>query len=79
MRARIDMRPEGPQGLRDIMRSLPRPSAVVRCEGHGIVIELSDGRVCTLPRELCRNTDQALAAAVQWARRHGAAAVEVCD
>lgn len=79
MRPRIDMRPEGPQGLRNALRSLPRLSAVVRCEGHGIVIELSDGRVCTLARELCRSKDQTVAAAVQWARRHGAAAVEVCD
>jgi hypothetical protein len=78
-RKRLDWRGQERRCLRTTMRAAPRPSAVIRSLPHGIVIELSDGRVCTVAKELCRAKSHAIDAAVQWARRHGAASIEICD
>ena len=78
-RKRLEWRTQERQSLHATMRAAPRPSAVIRSLPHGIVIELSDGRVCTVAKELCRAKGHALDVAVQWARRHGAATVEICD
>jgi hypothetical protein len=71
------IQPGGAQRLRNAMRSVAGLRAVIRQTARGWVIELSDGRRCAFGRELRRSEDELLAAAVQWARRHGAASIDI--
>jgi hypothetical protein len=63
--------------LRAAMRSVAAIKAVIKRTDRGWLIELSDGRSCAFGRDLARTDDELLAAAVQWARRHGAASIDV--
>jgi hypothetical protein len=77
MLQQIDMRPRGPQSLRNPKLRSPRLRAVVRCESNRIVIALSDGRSCSMPHELHGARDYAIAAAVRWSKRQGVDVVEI--
>ena len=50
-------------------------SARVVLEAHRLTVLLSDGRAYTAPRTV--SAEAAIAAAIQWSRRHGATAVTV--
>ncbi len=63
--------------MRRAMRTVAAVNAVIRQTDGGWVIELSDGRSCAFGRELCRSEDTLMAAAVQWARRHGATSIQI--
>lgn len=69
----------GAHRLRNAMRSVGGINAVIRQTESGWIIELSDGRCCAFGRDLCRSEDVLMAAAVQWARRHGATSIEISD
>jgi hypothetical protein len=63
--------------LRDAMRQVPKPSAVIRRTEYGLLIELSNGWERTVSGAKFPSSSRALAAAVAWAKRHGAKSVEV--
>ncbi len=63
--------------MRRAMRSAAAVNAVIRPTEAGWIIELSDGRNCAFSRDLCRSEDALMAAAVQWARRHGAGEIHI--
>jgi hypothetical protein len=65
--------------FRSAMREAHRLSAVISRTEYGLLIELSDGRMCAVSLESHRPQEETLATAMQWARRHGAISVEVCD
>jgi len=65
--------------FRNAMREGYRLSAVISKTEYGLLIELSDGRMCAVSLESYRPQEEIMATAVQWARRHGAVSVEVCD
>jgi len=53
--------------------------AVIRTQSEGVVIELSDGRRCFFENGLYAVRNDGIAAAVNWAKRHGAASVHVVN
>jgi hypothetical protein len=65
--------------LRDAMRKAPRVTAVIRSDGYGIFVELSDGRHCCLRHEMSPVKPVGIAAAVGWAKRRGATEVTILD
>ena len=79
MRQELRGYPERAERLKRAMRKACCLSAIIRKTEYGLLIELSDGRVCTVSDERWRSRDGAMTAAVQWARRHGASSVEICD
>jgi hypothetical protein len=67
------------QRFRNAIGNAHRLSAIISRTEHGLLIELSDGRMCAVSMEDFRPREEVLATAVQWARRHGAVCVEICD
>ena len=68
---------ESSRDFHEAMRNAPRLTAVVRDLAHGVVVELSDGRQCCLTHEVSPVRSVSIAAAVEWAKRHGAMDVKV--
>ena len=79
MRQNLHPNPTGPQRYRKALRSAASLSAVIHRTEGGLLIELSNGRVCSLADDAFGPTTNALTAAVQWARRNGATSVEISD
>ena len=79
MRRNLADYPTGPQRFQNAIRSAAGLSAVIRQTEYGLLIQMSDGRMCSLARELCGPSDSAMSAAMQWARRNGATSVEIRD
>jgi hypothetical protein len=52
---------------------------VIRSDGYGIFVELSDGRHCCLRHEMSPVKPVGIAAAVGWAKRRGATEVTILD
>ena len=51
--------------------------AFIQSEENGPVLELSDGWKCLLEPGRSATTDQFMAAAIEWRKRHGADVVEI--
>jgi hypothetical protein len=68
---------EGSRNFHATMRNALRLTAVVRNAADGIVVELSDGRQCCFQQGLPPVRSVGIAAAVEWAKRHGACDIEV--
>lgn len=79
MRPSLRLYSDGSQRFKDTIRNVARLRAVIRQTEYGLIIEMSDGRMCALSRELCGPAHGAMTAALQWARRNGATSVEICD
>jgi len=79
MRQEFHGYPDRAERLKKAMRKACRLSAVITKTEYGLLIELSNGRVCTVSDELWLPKDGAMTAAVQWARRHGASSVKIYD
>ena len=69
--------PRGSHGLREAMWRGDGLKAYIRIGDAGVSIEFSDGRKADLPKEARVSSSSLMAAAVQWARRHGATSIEV--
>jgi len=65
--------------LRDAMLDARKLTAVIYQYEHGLIIELSDGRMRSVSRAHCDPGQAAIHAAVQWAKRRGASSVVVHD
>ncbi len=79
MRQNLHLNPKGSQRFRKALRNAAGVSAVIHRTEDGLLIELSNGRVCSLSNDAFGPTTNALTAAVQWARRHGAMSVEIAN
>ena len=79
MRQNLRLNPTGSQRFRKVFRSAASVSAVIHRTEGGLLIELSNGRVCSLSHDAFGPTTNALTAAMQWARRNGATSVEIAD
>lgn len=79
MRQHLYLHSKGAQRFRKALRSPGSVSAVIHRTEGGLLIELSNGRVCSLTQDAFGPTTNALTAAVQWARRNGATSVEIAD
>ncbi len=79
MRQNLRLHAKGSQRFRQVLRSASDVSAVVHRTENGLLIELSNGRVCSMSRDAFGPATNALTAAVQWARRNGATSVEISD
>jgi hypothetical protein len=79
MRLKLRGVPNRTERLKNAIREACSLSAVIKKTEFGLVIKLSDGRVCTVSDDLWRPGDDAMTAAMQWAQRHGASSVEICD
>lgn len=73
----MPINPDRSQGLRRAMWRSVELKAYIRISDEGVDIEFSDGRKTSLPREARVSSNSLTAAAVQWARRHGATSIEV--
>jgi hypothetical protein len=69
--------PQGVHGLRKAMRGRRAVRAHMRGTEEGIHIEFSDGRSSYLCKDPRVPMESFMAAAMQWARRHGATALEI--
>ena len=67
------------QRFRKPVRKSAAVSAVIHRTDDGFFVELSNGRMCSLSRSAFGPGMDAITAAVQWARRHGAVSVEIAD
>ena len=79
MRQNLRLHTKGSQRFRGALRSAAGLSAVIHRTEDGLLIELSNGRVCSMTRDAFGPTTNAMNAALQWARRNGATSVEICD
>ncbi len=79
MRQNLRLHTKGSQGFRRALRSAAGLSAVIHRTEDGLLIELSNGRVCSMTRDAFGPRTNAMNAALQWARRNGATSVEICD
>ena len=69
--------PRGSHGLRNAMRNASITKARIKQTEDGVCIEFSDGRSVSMIKEPRVSTNSFMAAAVQWARRHGANSIEI--
>ena len=69
--------PRGPYRLRKAMSQAEPMEATIRRTDDGISICMSDGRNVELATAPSDTWDSCVAAAVQWARRHGATSLTV--
>ncbi len=72
-------RAKGSNRLRDAMLDAPKLTAVIHQHEYGLIIELSDGRMRSLSRAHCDPGQNAILAAVRWAKRRGATSVVIHD
>ncbi len=76
--ARIrSINPRGSHGLRSVLTNVEAVEATIRKTEKGVAIELSDGRSADLTRDPRTSSSSFIAAAVQWARRHGATSLKI--
>lgn len=69
--------PRGPHGLRNAIRNLNSTRARIKQTDEGAQIDFSDGRTTSLVKEPHVSAENFIAAAVQWTRRRGIAAIEI--
>lgn len=79
MRPNLRLYSNASQRFRNTLRSAASLRAMIHRTEYGLLIELSDGRMCTLSHDAFGPTTNAMNAAMQWARRKGATSVEICD
>ncbi len=79
MRPSLFVHTERSRRFRKALRGPANVSAVIHRTEGGLLIELSNGRVCSLAHDAFGPTTDALTAAMQWARRNGANSVEIAD
>jgi len=79
MRSEFCSHSQRAEKLKQAMRKTHCLDAVIRATEYGVLIELSDGRTCSACYERYRSKEHVVAAAVQWAKRHGAVSVEISD
>ena len=77
MRPNLYLHSKASQRFRKALRGPAGVSAVIHRTEGGLLIELSNGRVCSLSHDAFGPTTNALTAATQWARRNGATSVEI--
>lgn len=69
--------PRGPHGLRKVLGEARTVEASIHRSETGITVSFGDGRNWDFAREPGTSSSSFVAAAVQWARRHGATAIAV--
>ena len=79
MRQNLRLDPTGPQRFQQALRNAANVTAVIHRTEGGLLVELSNGRVCSLTHDAFGPATDALTAAMQWARRNGAISVEISD
>ena len=78
MRQHLYVNPNGSERFRRALRNSGASAVIHRTEG-GLLVELSNGRMCSISHDAFGPATNALTAAVQWARRNGATSVEISD
>ena len=79
MRQNLYLHSKGSRRFRSALRSTVGVNAVIHRTESGLLIELSNGRMCSLSHDAFGPRTNALTAAMQWARRNGATSVEIAD
>ena len=69
--------PRGPHGLRKVLSRMQALEANIRRSDKGLTVSFDDGRYWSFTRESGMSSSRFVAAAVQWARRHGATAIAI--
>ena len=69
--------PRGPYGLRKVLRGTQTLAASISRSPAGVTVSFEDGRYWDFTREPGISSSRFVAAAVQWARRHGATAIAI--
>ena len=63
----------------DAVREAATIRAVIHRTESGLLIELSNGRSCTVSRDAFGPAEDVMEAAMRWARRNGATSIEIAD
>jgi hypothetical protein len=79
MRSNVQLFDSAETRFQAAVRRAPKLSATIRKTEYGLLIELSNGRMCSMAGDVCRPEGSAMTIALQWARRNGASSVEILD